>query len=254
MPTSRLDIPPYDFHGPDIAKHIVDDPMPGRPRERESSHTTMIVWRPARHQSGRHSTRETSMKNSMLACVIIALTVAPSSADVEQDIAVAKTLLKATELGAESSDAAFERANAALLTVMSGKPDSDVMRNFRAMLELCFRQECKNDRYWGPENPKWYKSDELLEAQGCYTRAKANIEGCGERDFSACKEPIPENVVQFALENYGMVACVMENERAQSIRSQLYDLFFEEEVEKRLEGVNPTERDAIKSQIGSTDI
>ncbi len=170
------------------------------------------------------------------------------------DIAVAERLLKATELGAESAGAAMDRANAALLAVMSRSPDTEVMRGFRGTLEHCFREKCKDDRFWGPDYPEYYKSDEVLESEGCYSRTKANAEGCGDLGIRACKEPLPENVGQAALADYSMLACLMDNPRAKSIRNSLYDLFFDEEVEKRLEGVAPTEREAIKSQIGATDI
>ena len=193
------------------------------------------------------------MKNSILACVIVVLTVVPSLADEAKDIAVAEGLLKVTELGAESANAAMDRANAALLAVISRSPDSDVMREFKARLEHCFREDCKSARRWGPEIPSLYRSDEQLESEGYYTRTKANAEGCGELDFLACKEPLPENLVQIARDNYGMLGCIVENSRAKSIRDRLYRLFFDEEVERRLEGVEPTERDAIKSQIGPTD-
>ncbi|MXW86623.1 MAG: hypothetical protein F4Z55_12325 [Boseongicola sp. SB0667_bin_21] len=180
--------------------------------------------------------------------------VTPALANEQDDIAVAERLLMATELGTESGNAALERANAAFVAVISKEPDSDVMRGFRYTLERCFREKCKDYRFL--DNPEYstFKTDEQLESQGCYTRPKANMEGCGKRSFKACEEPLPENVSQVALDNYGILICLTDNPRAKSIRDSLYDLFFDEEVEKRLQGVAPTEREAIKSQIGSSDI
>ena len=172
------------------------------------------------------------MKHSILACALL-LSITPTWAGEADDIAVAERLLMATELGTESANAAMERANAALVAVVSRTPDSDVTQGFRNALERCFSEECKDWRFLDSPEYSTFKTDEQLKSRGCYTRVEANEAGCGRRSFDRCDEPLPENVGQVALDNYGILFFVLDNPRAKSIRDDLYDLF----LTKRLRNV-----------------
>ena len=44
-----------------------------------------------------------------------------------------------------------------------------------------------------------------------------------------------------------------KNRRAESLHDHLFRIFYDEEVERRLEGVDPQEREVIRSQIGPAD-
>ena len=188
--------------------------------------------------------------------VFFTLSTTPALADEQDDIAFAERLLAATELGSASADAAMKRADAALVAAMvaamSRPADTRAMRGIQYTFESCFREFCRQERNWRPADAERYKTDEQLESQGCYTRTQANWERCG-MSHRTCEEPVPESVGQIPPEDFDM-HCMTGSPWTKSIHDSLYDLFFDEEVEKRLEDVDPKEREAIRSQIAPTDV
>ena len=76
----------------------------------------------------------------------------PASADKAGDIALAESFKKMIELGEESADAAIDRANAALVAVMSQNPEAGIAGSGNGIndclteLRAKFQQDCSRDR------------------------------------------------------------------------------------------------------------
>lgn len=184
----------------------------------------------------------------------------PLLAGPNEDLVAAETILKGIEIAAESSQAASDRANAAFVAIMSRKPESPAMSPFTS-IDDCkdeflsevpdrFRLNCQFARNRG-EDSEYYETDEQLAAAGCVTRAEAKAANCGTFTPGGCQETIPESA--WEIPNDSLVACMTVSPRAEHLYDRLYKLFLDEEVERRIDALNPDERDVIRTQIKSID-
>ncbi|MXW84526.1 MAG: hypothetical protein F4Z55_00880 [Boseongicola sp. SB0667_bin_21] len=193
------------------------------------------------------------MKHVILACALSVMAITPVPADEQDDLAVAERFLNAIEIGKASADAAMDRANSALVGIMAQTPDARIggsdwgLNACLPEVRKVFRQSCAFDRSRSP-GQEFFLTDEQLTAKGCLTRDEAIANDCRSL-LRMCDEQLPN-----AVPHRDMARCLTENPRAESLRNNLFELFFDEEVEKRLEGVDPEEREVIRSQIGPTDV
>ena len=203
------------------------------------------------------------MRNVIAALLTLPFaTAGPLFAGPAQDLLAAETILKSIEIAVESAKAASDRANTAFIAIMSRKPESPAMSGYSnvgdcterllAVAPIEFHSKCKVDRSTEEDwESTLYITDEQLEARGCFTRAEADAAGCGGI-FGDCQEPVPESVLQIS--DSELVACIVNSPRPKHLYDRLYDLFVDEEIERRLEELKPAERDAIRPLIQSTDV
>ncbi|MXY35101.1 MAG: hypothetical protein F4Y60_13675 [Boseongicola sp. SB0664_bin_43] len=189
------------------------------------------------------------MNHSILACAFLVMSPTPALADEANDIAVAESLLMARKIGSDAADAAMNRANAAMLSVLSTSPDRDlVLRGWEGVKE-CFRKSCATDRSLKPGH-RFFKSDERLTSEGCLTRLES-VEAKCEGSRGNCFEPVPENIGQVA--DNRVVRCLTNDTWVESFRDRLYDIFVDDEIERRLAPLEPDVKKAVQSQLGLVD-
>ena len=163
------------------------------------------------------------------------------------------------EIGVESSLAAYDRANAAFIAVLSKTPASVALISLKGVDDCTeellgetleeFRLKCVYGRE-ASVRPRMM-TDKQLEAQGCLTRAEAETAGCTGL-FRNCQEPLPKSESQIA--DADMVACLIEDgSRTEYLYVRLYELFRGDELERRLEDLNPGERNSVRDQNVPTD-
>ena len=96
-------------------------------------------------------------------------------------------------------------------------------------------------------------TDEQREADGCFTRTEADAAGCMGLS-KGCHELIPESEYgKIQIADADLVACLKASPIPKRLYESLYDFFREQEVDRRLDNLNPAERDAVRDQIVPTD-
>ena len=180
------------------------------------------------------------------------MTPTPSTADEQDDVALAGLYLKAIEISVESAKAARVRADAALVAIMSKNPETGVAGSGitinRCLQEFKtdFQERCAAGRRYD-QMPELQKTDDELTAMGCLTRAEATASNCfGNLALCPERPNAPADSI--------LATCLKDDDLAVSLHESLYDAFFYDEVDKWLEGVAPTERDAVREQIQPTDV
>ena len=213
----------------------------------------------------------------LLVCILHAL---PATSQSDADIAHAELILRGFRIVDESDEAATQRANAALIAIMSGHSRPELLCEHKGV-DYCTEREatriaeyvdrradrdpdrfgifCVLKRRTKP-NEADFKTDEQLKSEGCYTRGEAATMGCAD-NFSIrdhCQEPLPplpplpENATQVS--ESSVISCLRECRRVDHLYKELFDTFLDQEIQIRLEDLTPSEKESIQSHIRPTDV